>query len=111
MSTKENAKENKLEIKEKLNDTITSDHTITITPDDPMYETYAKAFATYGTAPLEGISWIANTDKPAEKCKECRPADVPYEKYFKLEHDNKVLKEIIVELNKKLFDLEGKLMK
>jgi hypothetical protein len=37
-------------------------------------------------------------------CKLAEPADVPYDKYIALEHENEELRNIIVELNKKLYE-------
>ena len=98
--------------KEKSSTTITSDdNTITITPEHPLYDMYAQMFATYSTAPLEPYSYTVtavnnDSDKKTEAVK---PADVPYDKYFEVEHENNVLKEIIVDLNKKIYNLERKL--
>ena len=43
-------------------------------------------------------------------CEE-KPADIPFEEHFKLECENKVLREIIIELNKKILKLEKELKK
>lgn len=40
----------------------------------------------------------------------CKPADVPYDKYISLEHENGELKNIIVELNKKLYGKNNKIL-
>lgn len=38
-----------------------------------------------------------------ELCQTVKPADVPYDKYISLEHENAELRNIIVELNKKIY--------
>lgn len=40
---------------------------------------------------------------PKFRNKQCKPADVPYDKYIALENENAELRNIIVELNKKLY--------
>ena len=45
------------------------------------------------------ISATACTEKPEE----IRPSDIPYEEHMKVVHENEILKQIIVELNKKLY--------
>jgi hypothetical protein len=44
-----------------------------------------------------------------ELCQTVKPADVPYDKYISLEHENAELRNIIVELNKKLYGKDNKI--
>lgn len=41
-------------------------------------------------------------------CEEVKPADIPFEKYKKLEMENEVLKDVIIKLTVKVMALEKK---
>ena len=67
---------------------------------DSLYMDYIMQFY---TKPCEAVE-PNNEEKPSPALlHDVEPADVPYDKYIALEHENAELRNIIVELNKKIY--------
>lgn len=100
-------KENYLSVVNKVNtDDITPYHYLTTNlfafNDDFMDNECKYEIITVWRYNEETGNFLKIYDKE-ELCQTVKPADVPYDKYISLEHENEELKNVIVELNKKLY--------
>ena len=67
------------------------------------YNGNCEQFGFTTTTPNETSGYIDVSDVKISETENIKVANVTYEKYMEVVHENEVLKQIIVELNKKLY--------
>jgi len=76
----------------------------TVTSTTPETEYYKFEDERTKTGALSSsTSGLWDVNDKTEKPEEVKASDIPYEEYIKVVHENELLKQIIVELNKKLY--------